>query len=64
MVIVKFYSDSMAGHTPDTAILREDHRPSVGELLGVFFFTDSDNGQTLLARTKVVDFETTVVAQE
>ena len=36
MAIVKFYSNSMAGHTPDIAILRENHRLSIGELLGVF----------------------------
>lgn len=36
MVVVKIYSNSMAGHTPDIAILRGNHRPSVSELLGVF----------------------------
>ena len=36
MVIVKIYSNSIAGHTPGIAMLRENHRPSISELLGVF----------------------------
>ena len=33
---MKIYSNSMAGHTPDIAILQENHRLSISELLGVF----------------------------